>query len=290
MRKFFFLLNNRFAVFALALSVIASMALPVSGIAQTSVSPKPLPSGASARRVAQNDKAKTKAKWRLDISKSKPYTVSLTAKDAPLADIALELARKLNAPVDMSPLVKRQKVTLALKRIDLETMLRALAPQAFVEYLFIGGDAQPQKLMAIYLYAYNESLPVESVALKNGTYAAVIAGEQYIGDDDEPVKEVKPSERSMEVDYKSESSQLTVKAKNQSAAVLLYEIASKMNVPFELQYEVDENVNVNFDSYPLDLAIGQLPKLARFYARTDLQTMQITPLRLIMANPENKSN
>lgn len=290
MRKSFYSHYNRFAVFALALSIIASTATPLPGFAQTTVSPKPSPQGASVRNGARNDKAKTKAKWRLEISKSKPYIVSLTAKDAPLADIALELARKLNAPVDMSPLVKRQKVTLALKRIDLETMLRALAPQAFVEYLFIGGDAQPHKLTAIYLYAYNESLPVESIALKNGTYAAVIAGEQYIGDDDEPVKEVKPSERSMEVDYKSESSQLTVKAKNQSAAVLLYEIASKMNVPFELQYEVDENVNVNFDSYPLDLAIGQLPKLARFYARTDLQTMQITPLRLIMANPENKSN
>jgi len=66
--------------------------------------------------------------WRVRVKRSSPYFLTVRAKEAPMTQIAAELSRKLKAPVVLSRVMKKQRVTLDFEDLPLETALGMMAP------------------------------------------------------------------------------------------------------------------------------------------------------------------
>ena len=225
-------------------------------------------------------KGKEKGTWNLEVSKGTPLTYSLKAANAPLTDIAAEIGRKLKAPISLSPLMGKQKVTTEFSGLTFDAALRMLAPQVFIDYE-VGGDAVAEpKVLAVYLYAFNEAPPALSAAVKNSSEAMLIEGDTEEGTEE---YEKRKKESSLEITYTR--NQLTVHAKRQPLTVVLYKIANEIGVPFDLRHESAEIVDVNFTNFALDQAMRLISPSVRFYFRADLQTSQILPLRIALVAP-----
>jgi hypothetical protein len=276
-------------------ALIATAALAVAASAQ---SPAPKPAPASPQTPASNKQttpAKTDAQngapqqpgWKLRVSKETPTMLSLKAKDAQLKEIAAELSRKLKTPVVLSPLMQKQFVTLDFSDVPLEGALRMLAPLPYVDYE-IGGDgsAQPRPL-AIFLYAFNEQPPARDAVLKGNDEAILISGNTEEGTEE---YEKKREKEELPLIVKFDKNLLTVKAKQQPLAVIVAEIANKVDIPFEMKYESTDLVDVNFSNYTMEQAARALSPNVRLYQRVNLSTYESTPLRLALVPPAGATN
>jgi hypothetical protein len=88
---------------------------------------------------------------------------------------------------------------------------------------------------------------------------------------------------------KFERNQFTVHAKKQPLTAVLYEIASKVDIPFEMKYDSSEVVNVDLNNATMEQVVRTLSPNIRFYQRTDLQTYETKPLRLVLAQPTSQT-
>jgi hypothetical protein len=219
--------------------------------------------------------------WSIKMTRATPTTFTVKAKDARLPEITSELSRLLKAPISLSPLMSKQRVTLDFGGLNLEATLRMLAPQSFIDYVSGGKDAQPRPL-AIYLQALNERPPSTSEAVHGSSEAILIEGDTEEGTDSDAQKK-KEQEDPLRVSFVN--NQLSVRARKQPLSVVLYRIASEVGVPFEMRYESTEVVDVEFSNYSIDQAVRSLSPEVRFYYRLDLQTFQIQPLRLALVAP-----
>lgn len=232
-------------------------------------------------RAAGQKSEETRPVWRLRVAQSAPVTLSLDAVNAPLAEIAAELGRKLNVPVILSPLIHNQRITLEFNKLPLEAALNLLAPQYYIDYVVGGDDAFQPKHVSIFLQAYNEAPPPPSVAgRKGGTLALVVEGELSDSEDDAKAETDDPP---LVVSY--EQKQLTVRARKQPIAVVLSEIAVRVGVPFDIEADSNEIVDTSFYRYSLEQALRNLSPAARFYFRTSSNSSEITPLRIVLAGP-----
>ncbi len=270
--------------FILAILIVITFSTPLS--AQS-----PPRSPRSGKNTASVRSAKTrKPFWRLRVSPKAPYIVTLRAINAPLTDVAADLSRLINAPVVLSTVMNQQRVNLNFNNLPLESAIRLLAPQAFIEYELSGGSYEPQICAAIYLAAYNEEPPADSIAVRNNVQTMIIAGEvnfdEAVENQDKAAQDkAAQSEPRNPVEVNFERGQLSVKARQQPLALVMSEIAEKINVPFDMQYATDQMVDVNFKSFSLEDAIRSLPAIARLYVRLDLQSYETKPLRLVLAIP-----
>ena len=221
--------------------------------------------------------------WRLRVSKTAPYLVTLNATKARLTDIAADLGRQLGAPVFLSPVMEKQRVTLEFTKYPLESAIRALAPQPYIDYELSGDYSVQPKPIAIYLQAYNEPQPPENAAVKNNSEVLIIEGNTEEGLDTPAPDAKDQEEKPLTVSF--DKNQLTVRARKQPLNVVLYEIANKVGVPFELQYESKELVDVSFSNYTLEQAVRSLSPSVRLYVRTDLSTSEARPLRIVLGPP-----
>ncbi|HVF48443.1 MAG TPA: hypothetical protein VNA19_00070 [Pyrinomonadaceae bacterium] len=269
---------------AAALVLSAATAAPSAGFAQAKKETKPAPKATTAAAPSKEAAAtkEKKAAWRLDVSEKAPETFSLKATDAPLTEIAAELGRKLKVPVTLSPVMQKQKVTLDFSALPLDGTLRMLAPVPFVDYEVSGDFSAPPKPLAVYLYALNENPPANSTAINASSEALLIEGDTEEGTESyEKAKE--KGDVPLAVTYTK--NQLTVHAKKQPLTVVLYKIASEIGVPFDLRYESTEVVDVNLTNSSLDSALRSISPSVRFYYRTDLQNLEIQPLRIALVAP-----
>lgn len=242
---------------------------------------KPEPSQAKAEEKSSVETAKGRS-WRLELSPGTPAMITLWAKDAPLAEIATSLGKKIKAPVFMSPLMEKQRVTVEINAVNLEGTLRMLAPQSYIDYE-AGGDSLTPKPLALYLYGANEPAPSVTTIVKNSSQMLLVEGDTEEGTE-EYEKRQQSEENPLRVTY--DRRLLSVRAKKQPLSVVLYKIASELGVPFDMRADSTEVVDVNFTNYSVDQAVHALSPLVRFYYRTDLQTFEIQPLRLaLVAQP-----
>lgn len=267
------------AGFALALmgSPAAAFAVQQGGAAA--------PQGGAAKpaQTAPAASAPTAQKpWSVRMTKSAPYTFTVKAKEASLGEITGELSKLLKVPVNVSPLMAKQKVSLDFGGLNLEATLRMLAPQPFVDYEAGGqGSAEPKPL-AIYLQGANERPPSPTATVQGNSEAILIEGDTEEGTDSAEERR-RQAEDPLRVTFAN--NQLSVRARKQPLTVVLFKIASEVGVPFEMRYESAELVDLEFTNYPLEQAFRSLPPGVRFYYRMDLSTFQVQPLRLALLSP-----
>ena len=214
------------------------------------------------------------------MSRAAPHTFTVKARDARPADIAGEISRLVKAPVSLSPLVERQKVTLDFGGLNLEATLRMLAPQTYIDYVTGGDDADQPRPMAIYLQGMNERPPPLTATVRGNSEAVLIEGNT---EDDTEDQSQKKEQDPLKVTFANNL--LSVSAHKQPLSVVLFKIANEIGVPFELRYESPEVVDVEFSNYSVEQAVKSLSPGIRFYYRLDLQTFQAQPLRMVLAAP-----
>jgi len=237
---------------------------------------------AAAADAKQQPAAAAKG-FTLRVTKQGPARVyKLVAKNAKVSDIAADLARQIDAPVQLSPLMQRQRVTVEFSDLDLEAALRFLAPVPLVDYVAGGADdasGQPKPL-AIYLYAVNETQPSLNETVKSNSEAFLIEGHTEEGTEE---YEKKKKEEPLEIAFAN--NRLSVRAEKQPLSIVLVKVAGALGIPFELNDNAAEVVNVNFQQYPVDQAMRSISTSVRFYYRADLSTSEKYPIRLALSAP-----
>ena len=244
--------------------------------------PKQQPAAAGAADAKQQQPAAAKG-FTLRVTKQGPVRVyKLVAKNAKVSDIAADLARQIDAPVQLSPLMQRQRVTVDFSGLDLEAALRFLAPVPLVDYVAGGADdasGQPRPL-AVYLYAVNETPPALNETVKGNSEAFLIEGHTEEGTEE---YEKKKKEEPLEIAFAN--NRLSVRAEKQPLSIVLIKVAGALGIPFELNHDVSEVVNLNFQQYPVDQAMRSISTAIHFYYRADLSTSEKYPIRLALSAP-----
>jgi hypothetical protein len=199
-----------------------------------------------------------------------------------MTEIAAEIGRQLDVPVVLSPLMRKQRVTLEFTKYPLEAALNMLAPQAYIDYVVGGNSPAQPRCVGIYVQAYNEAPPPLQAGGKGSSVALLVVGDtDELGDD--TTTRAQKEEPPLVVSY--DKKQLTLRAQKQPLLVVLYEIAIRVGVPLVVEDYSRELVDASFYNSPLDQAIRSLSPAARLYFRTDSQTMEMTPLRIVLAAP-----
>ncbi|HEY0083907.1 MAG TPA: hypothetical protein VGB61_14030 [Pyrinomonadaceae bacterium] len=176
--------------------------------------------------------------------------------------------------------MQRQRITQEFEALPLEGALRLLAPQVYVDYE-LSGDGTPPKPVGIYLQGMNEQPPAEASVVKGDSEAILIEGNTEDGLEATNVKDDDNSPLRVRV----EKNQLSVKARKQPLTAVLYEIASKVDIPFEMKYESTELVDVDFNNFTIEQAVRTLSPNIRLYQRTNLTSYEVRPLRLVLVSP-----
>src|SRR6185437_7744198 len=113
--------------------------------------------GLAAQQPAPTPNAATAA-FRVRVKRNGAYFVSVRARAVPLKEIAAELSRRLKAPIILSRVMAKQKVTVDFQDLPLETALLLMAPLPYVHYELQGGSSSPI-CREVFLNAYNEPVP-----------------------------------------------------------------------------------------------------------------------------------
>ena len=238
------------------------------------------PAATTAATPAAKD---AKLPWSVKVTRRAPVSITLAAKNGKLTEIAADISKKLKVPVILTPLMQKQTITQEFEALPLEGALRLLAPQVFVDYELSGDAGKQPKVVAIYLQGLNEEPPAETAVVKGGSEAILIEGNTEDGMDATNVKD----EEKLPLHVAVEKNQLTVRARKQPLTAVLYEIASKVDIPFEMKYESTELVDVDFNNYTMEQAVRAISPNVILYQRTNLSNYEVRPLRLVLVSPSN---
>jgi hypothetical protein len=261
-------------------AIVSCLALaPLAQSASVSAFQKTEAPAQKGTAAAAEKPAQTKPAWSVKMSKAAPHTFTVKATEAKLSEVVAEISRLVKVPVTLSPVMQKQRVTLDFGGLNLDAMLRMLAPQPVVDYEAGGDDPQPRPL-AIYLQALNERPPAPSAEMRSNSEAILIEGDTEEGTERAAKKE---EEDPLKVSYAN--NQLSVRARKQPLSVVLFKIANEVGVPFDLRFESSQIIDVEFDNQPLEQAVRSLSPEVRLYYRQDLQTFQIQPIRLALVSP-----
>lgn len=301
--------------FAILTGVVLLLVLPATGLAQRRRSTRKTPTAQPSSQPVQPTQGKpvtteqppektpaqktpsqpvadtqsTKAKdskgiFKLKVAKGAVRAINLKADKALVAEIAARLGKEFDVPVLLSPVMQKAKVTIDFVELPLETALRMIAPQPYVDYELSGDGSTLPKVVAIYLYAVNEPPPAESAVVRGDSEAILISGDTEEGTDAE-----KKDQEDKALSVKMERNQLTVHARKQPLTAVLSEIASKVDIPFEMKYDSNEVVNIDVSNATMEQVVRTLSPNIRLYQRTDLQTYETRPLRLVLTQPTSQT-
>jgi hypothetical protein len=149
----------------------------------------------------------------------------------------------------------------------------------------VSGDASGQPTpIGIYLQGLNEQPPAESTVVKGDSEAILIEGNTEDGLDASASQQ---QQEKQPVRVSVEKNQISVQARKQPLTSVLYEIASKVDIPFEMKYESTELVDVDFNNYTMEQVVRTLSPNIRLYQRTNLTNYEVRPLRLVLVSPAN---
>jgi len=234
---------------------------------------------------AETTKSKVaKGKFTLKVASGPVRAVDLRANAALVAEIAGKLSKEFDVPVLLSPVMQKARVSIEFEGMPLESAVRMIAPQPFADYEISGDGSTMAKVVALYLYALNEPPPSESAVVRGDSEAILISG-----DTEEGTEAVVKDEQETSLSVKVERNQFTVHARKQPLTAVLYEIASKVDIPFEMKYDSSEVVNIDLKNVTMEQVVRTLSPNIRLYQRTDLQTYETKPLRLVLAQPGSQT-
>jgi hypothetical protein len=285
------------------LGLVLLLILPTAVLAQSPTqTPLPATPVTETKPAAQDEKATDKAekqtpasagkgkskeakgKFTLKVASGPVRVVDLKANEALAAEIAAKLSKEFDIPVLLSPVMQKARVSIEFEGMPLEGAVRMLAPQPYADYEISGDGSTMAKIVALYLYAINEPPPSESAVVRGDSEAILISGNTEEGTETEA-----KSEQETSLSVKFERNQFTVHAKKQPLTAVLYEIANKVDIPFEMKYDSSEVVNVDLNNATMEQVVRTLSPNIRFYQRTDLQTYETKPLRLVLAQPTSQT-
>lgn len=234
--------------------------------------------GAQTPPASSSNQSTHPSSLRINVAKqSASILLTISAGNAPYNQVAAELGRRLKVPITLSPLMKEQRLTIEVKSLlPLESVLRQLAPQVYIDYEISGDSTVVPKPRGIFLQALNEPPPPLSDAVKSNNESIIIEGNTEEGVESSGTEQEKPLRISIE------NSLLSVQARRQSLAVVLYEIARQFGIPFEMRSESKEVIDVSFSNLRVEDAMRRLSPNIRLYTRTDLINQSSTPLRLLL--------
>lgn len=286
----FYMISQRFVLTLAGTLLIAS---PAAVSAQQPKPPaarppaeQPAPPAKQAPAAAPRTPAAANAAkplWSVKVTKKTPISISLSSKNGSLSEIAAEISKRLKVPVILTPLMQKQRITQEFEAMPLEGALRLLAPQVYVDYELSGDASGQPKPVGIYLQGMNEQPPAEASVVKGDSEAILIEGNTEDGLEATNVRDDDKSPLRVTV----EKNQLSVKARKQPLTAVLYEIASKVDIPFEMKYESTELVDVDFNNFTMEQAVRTLSPNIRLYQRTNLTSYEVRPLRLVLVSPAN---
>jgi hypothetical protein len=225
-----------------------------------------------------------KGKFTLKVASGAVRAVDLNANAASVAEIAVKLSQEFDIPVLLSPVMQKARVSIEFEGMPLEGAVRMLAPQPYADYEISGDGSTMAKMVALYLYALNEPPPSESAVVRGDSEAILISG-----DTEEGTERASKEEPETSLSVKIERNQFTVHARKQPLTAVLYEIASKVDIPFEMKYDSSEVVNVDLNNATMEQVVRTLSPNIRLYQRIDLQTYETRPLRLVLAQPTSQT-
>jgi len=203
--------------------------------------------------------------WRLQLKNDVAgYFVTARGKDAPLKELAAELSRQLKAPVVLSRVMEKQKVTLDFEDLPLESALQIMAPLPYIHYELRGGTTPICR--EVFLNAYNEPVPVPKVDNKSASFVFQGNTESTTDNKDDPLR----------VSYSKE--RLSVTAKKQALIAVLDRIASEMGVNFNMKKDADDTIDLDFKDLTLEEAVALFPPEVHMHVRKDLQNASTLPL------------
>lgn len=295
------------------LGFIFLLILPVSGLAQRRNTPKTQTAAPAqttpAKPVATSDQPKVgtstdkleektttaaapaakpkvaKGKFTLKVASAPLHAIDLKANEALAAEIAAQLSKEFDIPVLLSPVMRKARVSIEFAGMPLEGAVRLIAPQPYADYEISGDGSTMARIVALYLYALNEPPPSESAVVRGDSEAILISGDTEEGTDRASSKD----EQEKALSVKMERNQITLHARKQPLTAVLYEIASKVDIPFEMKYDSSEVVNVDLNNATMEQVVRTLSPNIRLYQRTDLQTYETRPLRLVLAQPTSQT-
>lgn len=225
-----------------------------------------------------------KGKFTLKVASGAVRAVDLNANAASVAEIAVKLSQEFDIPVLLSPVMQKARVSIEFEGMPLEGAVRMIAPQPYADYEISGDGSTMAKMVALYLYALNEPPPSESAVVRGDSEAILISG-----DTEEGTERASKEEQETSLSVKIERNQFTVHARKQPLTAVLYEIASKVDIPFEMKYDSSEVVNVDLNNATMEQVVRTLSPNIRLYQRIDLQTYETRPLRLVLAQPTSQT-
>ena len=267
-------------------SGLLGTALFIPAVQAQTVEPKPESAVVSAAVTGVDVQAKKNAPWQLRISKDGTTLIQLAAKEAPLSDVAQDLSQQLGVPVRLSSLMENQRVNAELKDASVETAMRSLAPQVYLDEIINLPDASQRELLAIYLFGVNEASPARLASLKEQSETMLFVGN--IGEEGKAA--VAPEENPLQVT--SNRQLLSVRARRQPVAVVLYEIAQQLGLSFEMRNDNNQGgnqlVDLEIQDQRLEDVLRQLPVPVQLMRRMNLSQGESEPLRIILlAQNEN---
>jgi hypothetical protein len=225
-----------------------------------------------------------KGKFTLKVVSGHVGAVDLKANAASVAEIAARLSKEFEIPILLSPVMQKARVSIEFESMPLEGAVRMIAPQPYADYEISGDGSTMAKVVALYLYALNEPPPSESAVVRGDSEAILISGNTEEGTEAAAKEELESS-----LSVKIERNQFTVRARKQPLTAVLYEIANKVDIPFEMKYDSSEVVNVDLKNATIEQVVRTLSPNIRLYQRTDLQTYETRPLRLVLAQPTSQT-
>lgn len=225
-----------------------------------------------------------KGKFTLKVVSGHVGAVDLKANAASVAEIAARLSKEFEIPVLLSPVMQKARVSIEFESMPLESAVRMIAPQPYADYEISGDGSTMAKIVALYLYALNEPPPSESAVVRGDSEAILISGNT-----EEGTEAAAKDEQESSLSVKIERNQFTVRARKQPLTAVLYEIANKVDIPFEMKYDSSEVVNVDLNNATIEQVVRTLSPNIRLYQRTDLQTYETRPLRLVLAQPTSQT-
>jgi type II secretory pathway component GspD/PulD (secretin) len=215
-------------------------------------------------------KTETTASEKVVLKENGGYFLSVSAKDVPLTQIASELSTQLKAPVILSPLMQKQKVTISFEDLPLESALQMLAPQPYVHYELRGGSTPICR--EIVLNAFNERVPPTKLENKNVSFVIQGDTESMADSKDDP----------LQVSYKNRL--LSVRVKKQSITAVLDRIASEIGVNFSMKQDTNDTIDLDFKDVSLEDAMSYLPPSVHLHVRKDIQRLSTVPLLVELVN------
>ena len=238
-----------------------------------------------AATAGETSKTKlAKGKFTLKVVSGHVGAVDLKANAASVAEIAARLSKEFEIPVLLSPVMQKARVSIEFESMPLESAVRMIAPQPYADYEISGDGSTMAKIVALYLYALNEPPPSESAVVRGDSEAILISGNT-----EEGTEAAAKDEQESSLSVKIERNQFTVRARKQPLTAVLYEIANKVDIPFEMKYDSSEVVNVDLNNATIEQVVRTLSPNIRLYQRTDLQTYETRPLRLVLAQPTSQT-